>query len=367
MDFDHIQFYVDDAQRCREWFTQVLGFQPLSSTTTESDQIELIHSGQIVCLLCSPLADQPSQSAVTHYLQHHPPGVCDLAFCVKDVKMALQQAEQQGATILQPLTIEQQEQGELRWGKVKGWGTLAHTLVERCGQTTLVPASLIPAPPPFLCKTYDTEGTSASPLGFTQIDHAVLNVSENQLQAAVNWYQRIFGFQTQRYFDIQTHRSGLRSEVLIHPQGQVKFPINEPTSVNSQVQEFLDHNHGAGIQHIALATANIVDTITQLRARGLSLLDIPSSYYPPLRDQFEQHFPHLDWLAIEQQNILVDIEGEPSAGILLQTFSQPIFNQPTFFWEIIERRQQAQGFGQRNFLALFEAIEREQQKRGVLL
>lgn len=252
-------------------------------------------------------------------------------------------------------------------GKSQGVGNLDPHISRALRSDYLLPISLISATPPLLYQTHAPEGTSVTPLGFTQIDHAVLNVSENQLQTAVNWYQTVFGFQTQRYFDIQTHRSGLRSKVLVHPQGRVKFPINEPTSVNSQIQEFLDHNHGSGIQHIALETVNIVDTITQLRARGLSLLDIPPSYYSPLREKFESRFPHLDWLAIEQQNILVDIEGGAESGILLQTFTQPIFKQPTFFWEIIERRQQAQGFGQRNFLALFEAIEREQQKRGVFL
>jgi len=172
--------------------------------------------------------------------------------------------------------------------------------------------------------------------------------------------------ETRRYFDIQTHRSGLRSEVLTHPQGQVKFPINEPTSANSQIQEFLDINRGSGIQHIALGTANIVETVAQLRARGLSLLDIPQSYYQQLRDQFEQQYSHLDWPAIERQNILVDFEGKSGSGILLQTFTQPIFQQPTFFFEMIERQRQAQGFGQRNFLALFQAMEREQLKRSVL-
>ena len=356
MDFDHIHFYVHDAKVCRLWFTQVLGFQYLSSTTTESDQIELVYAGTIYCVFSSPLR---LSSPVAQYLQHHPPGVFDLAFQVTDVRATLEQAEQQGATILQPLVVENHAQGKLCWGKVQGWDTLEHTIVERIGPTPVLPSKQ------FRTDILTVDGMGIGP--FTQIDHAVLNVRKNQLQSAITWYQKIFGFQTDRYFDIQTHRSGLRSEVLTHPQGQVKFPINEPTSANSQIQEFLEINQGSGIQHIALRTPNIVETVANLKLKGLSLLDIPPSYYQQLRDQFEQQYSQLNWSAIERQNILVDFEGKPGSGILLQTFTQTIFERPTFFFEIIERQRQAQGFGQRNFLALFQAMEREQQKRGVLL
>ena len=362
MNFDHIHFFVHDAKQCRHWFTEVLGFQHLGSETTQDDQVELVGAGNIFCVFSSPLT---AESAVAQYLQHRSPGVFDLAFQVRDVQASLKRAEQQGATILQPLTVDRQSQGLLCWGKVKGWGALEHTLVERSGQTTVLPSASMASPGPCQTDRLSTVNSEISP--FLQIDHAVLNVGNNELQLAVSWYQQIFGFQTHRYFDIQTHRSGLRSEVLTHPQGQIKFPINEPTSANSQIQEFLDANQGSGIQHIALGTSNIVDLVTDLKLRGLSMLDIPPSYYQQLRGQFEHHDAHLNWAAIEQQNILVDFEGGPESGILLQTFTHPIFKQPTFFFELIERQHQAQGFGQRNFLALFQAMEREQQKRGVLL
>lgn len=358
MDFDHIRFYVHDAKQCRHWFTNVLGFQYLGNATTVDQQIEVVCSGAIVCIICSPLNED---GPISKYLQQHPPGVVDLAFRVADVKATLTRAVQKGATLLHPLTEERQEQSTLIWGRVSGWGTLEHTLVERKGQTPLLASSFIPFPVQALSKV------KASRSLFKQIDHSVLNVGQDQLQAAVSWYQQVFGFETHRYFDIQTHRSGLRSEVLTHPQGQVKFPINEPTSTNSQIQEFLDFNQGPGIQHIALGTSNILDTISQLQRRGLSLLDIPPSYYQQLRQQFAQTYTHFDWTALERHQILADFEEDAGAGILLQTFTKPIFQQPTFFFEIIERQHQAQGFGQRNFLALFQAIEREQQKRGVLL
>lgn len=360
MDFDHIHFYVHDAKQCRHWFTNVLGFQYLGSGTTADQQVEVVFSGAIICIFSSPL---DRAGLVAQYLQQHPPGIVDLAFRVSDVRSTLTHAVQEGATLLQPLTEERQDNGTLVWGKVRGWGALEHTLMERRGQTSILPTDFIPLP----IQSHRLSNTNDSRSLFKQIDHGVLNVGKDQLQATVSWYQRIFGFETHRYFDIQTHRSGLRSEVLTHPQGQVKFPINEPTSANSQVQEFLDFNQGSGIQHIALGTSNILDTVSQLKRRGLSLLDIPSSYYQQLRHQFEQPHSHLNWSALEQHQILVDFEEDVGTGILLQTFTKPIFQQPTFFFEIIERQRQAQGFGQRNFLALFQAIEREQQKRGALL
>ncbi|WP_299490424.1 4-hydroxyphenylpyruvate dioxygenase [Acaryochloris sp. IP29b_bin.137] len=356
MDFDHIRFYAHDAKQCRRWFTNVLGFQYLGNATTSNQQVEVVFSEAIVCIIVSPL-NQAGPAA--QYLQQHPPGVVDLAFRVSDVEATLTRAVQKGVTLLHPLTEEQQDNGTLVWGRVKGWGTLEHTLVERKGQTSILPSDLIPLSAQALSKV------EMSRRLFKQIDHSVLNVGKDQLQTAVNWYQKVFGFETHRYFDIQTRRSGLRSEVLTHPQGQVKFPINEPTSDNSQIQEFLDFNQGPGIQHIALGTSNILDTVSQLKSQGLSLLDIPPSYYQQLRHQFAQ--AHINWSALEQHQILADFEEDAKAGILLQTFTKPIFQQPTFFFEIIERQRQAQGFGQRNFLALFQAIEREQQKRGVLL
>lgn len=358
MDFDHIRFYAHDAKQYRRWFIDVLGFQYLGSATTSNQQVEVVFSEAIICIIASPLNQA---GPVAQYLQQHPPGVVDLAFRVSDVRATLTRAVQKGATLLHSLTEEQQDNGTLVWGRVKGWGALEHTLVERQGQTSMLPSDCIP----LSAQTLSNAEVSRSL--FKQIDHGVLNVGKDQLQAAVSWYQHVFGFETHRYFDIQTHRSGLRSEVLTHPQGQIKFPINEPTSANSQIQEFLEVNQGSGIQHIALGTSNILETVSQLKRRGLSILDIPSSYYQQLRHQFAQTYAHFNWTALEQHQILADFEEDAGAGILLQTFTKPIFPQPTFFFEIIERQRQAQGFGQRNFLALFQAMEREQQKRGILL
>jgi 4-hydroxyphenylpyruvate dioxygenase len=195
----------------------------------------------------------------------------------------------------------------------------------------------------------------------------VLNVATGDLERALRWYEDVLGFQRQQTFMIQTDQSGLRSQVLVHPISGVQFPINEPTSANSQIQEFLDVNQGSGIQHIALQTPQIVKAIAQLRNLGLSFLPIPPTYYTQLRLSHPKlPLSASEFEEITAQQILVDWQDKSTNALLLQTFTQPIFEQPTFFFELIERRQGAQGFGEGNFRALFEAIEREQLKRGSL-
>jgi 4-hydroxyphenylpyruvate dioxygenase len=201
----------------------------------------------------------------------------------------------------------------------------------------------------------------------------VLNVETGDLEKAVNWYHKILGFQPQQNFDIQTEQSALRSRVMIHPEGGVQFPINESASANSQIQEFLDANRGPGIQHMALQTNNIVQVVTDLRSRGLPFLPVPPTYYSELQ-QRQNYFP-TDWEAIAASQVLADWQEDTPEAMLLQIFTQPIFGEPTFFFEIIERRitvvngkqVQAGGFGAGNFRALFQAIEGEQMKRGSLI
>ncbi|HEY9836158.1 MAG TPA: VOC family protein, partial [Vampirovibrionales bacterium] len=171
------------------------------------------------------------------------------------------------------------------------------------------------------------------------------------------------GFRGQQTFEIQTERSGLHSQVMIYPDSLIQFPINEPTSNTSQVQEFLELNRGPGIQHIALKTTNILGTVAQLRQKGVSFIDVPSTYYATLRQRLGFDEESAEWQEIQRKKILVDWHLDTPHSLLLQTFTQPIFEQPTFFFEVIERREEAAGFGEGNFQALFEAIEREQLKR----
>jgi 4-hydroxyphenylpyruvate dioxygenase len=373
MKLDHIHFYVEDATASRDWFVNHMGFQALASGASRDTLTTVVKSGAVYIVLSSPLT---SASPVAQFLRLHPPGVADIAFVVSDLEGVMERAVAKGAKVLQPVQQQQLAQGSWKWAKIAAWGSLTHTLIERLGNTPLLPVfadSEITTE--FFSPTQQQETTTrglllhrTSDSGlFSGIDHVVLNVATGDLERALSWYEEVLGFQRQQRFMIETENSGLRSQVMVHPKSGVQFPINEPTSANSQIQEFLDVNQGPGIQHIALQTPQIVKAIAQLRHRGLSFLPIPSTYYTQLRTQ-HQGLP-LSTAELEEiaaQQILVDWHNEASQALLLQTFTQPIFQQPTFFFELIERRREAQGFGEGNFRALFEAIEREQLKRGSL-
>jgi 4-hydroxyphenylpyruvate dioxygenase len=194
----------------------------------------------------------------------------------------------------------------------------------------------------------------------------VLNVAAGDLERAVAWYKDTLDFQSQQTFKIQTDRSALHSQVMVSHNSRVQLPINQPASPNSQIQEFLDVNRGPGIQHIALQTPNIVPSVAQFRYSGLSFLPVPPSYYTQILHRQGLPLSIAEVEEIARQQILVDWEDTTPQALLLQTFTQPIFGQPTFFFELIERRVGAAGFGEGNFRALFEAMEREQIKRGSL-
>ncbi|WP_414752804.1 4-hydroxyphenylpyruvate dioxygenase [Anabaena sp. CCY 9910] len=343
MKIDHVHFYVEDAKVWRDWFLKYLGFTAVTSNISSLHTCtEVVKSGDVCFLLSSPLLPT---SPVAEFLRQHPPGVADVAFAVKDVETAIAHAEAHGATILQSIGERRIGNISRKCGKIAAWGGLTHTLIEK-----LSPDSQIIASPNFI----------------TSIDHIVLNVAIGELEAAVVWYEKILDLQPRQAFKIQTDRSALHSQVMVSRDGSVQLPINEPASSNSQIQEFLNFNRGAGIQHIALQTQNIVDAIAQFRNRGLPLLSVPQTYYTQLKQRLEIPLSSTELEAIAQQEILVDWRKDNQNGVLLQIFSQPIFAEPTFFLEFIERRSQAQGFGEGNFRALFEAIESEQMKRGTL-
>ncbi|WAL61699.1 4-hydroxyphenylpyruvate dioxygenase [Thermocoleostomius sinensis] len=346
---DHVHFYVEDAEAWRRWFVQVLGFQWVGRWMRSDTHTEIVESGDISFRLSAPLT---ANSAVANYLQQHPPGVANVAFRVADLNTVLQAAQAIGA-----LVSSVSDSGGQRSVQIRGWGDLLHTVIEATSATAASPNSKAGMVQPF-----------------TTIDHVVLNVGVGELDAALTYYESLFGFQRQQNFAIRTDRSALCSQVLAHPNARIQFPINEPGSPSSQIQEFLDLNQGAGIQHIALQTQNILQTIAQLRNQGLSCLSVPVSYYEQLRQRPGFSLSPEEWQAVMTQEVLVDWPANIPQALLLQTFTQPIFQQPTFFFELIERRlyrdhdryQQTQGFGEGNFQALFEAIEREQMKRGKL-
>jgi 4-hydroxyphenylpyruvate dioxygenase len=366
--FDHIHFYVEDAYYWRDWFVHKLGFQVLADQSTFHTDTIALKQAAIQFRVSSP---RSSSSPVAAYLAHHPPGVGDLAFRVLDLERLLQQAEHLGVQVLQPVQLIQTAESWQKTAQIQGWGDLQHTLIETSNPLELPSLEAAPNAVPSLANS-----------DLISIDHVVLNVEQGDLEHALAWYEDLFGLQRHQNFAIQTEYSALCSQVLRHPKGSVQFPINEPASQSSQIQEFLDWNRGSGIQHIALRTGKIVPLMTRLRQQGLAFLPIPATYYEQLAQRPGLPLSKLEQELIAQQEVLADWPPDNPQALLLQVFTQPIFEQPTFFFELIERRsywlnqlplsqvtqapQVAEGFGEGNFRALFEAIEREQIKRGSL-
>lgn len=370
MDIQHIHFYVDNAGEWREWLIERLGFLPVATARSRDTWTEIVRCGGVWIAVSSA---RTRSSPIATYLNQHPPGVADLSFCVGSVAAVMSQAIAAGATVLQPVAEEDLLTGTLRWGAIAGWQDLRHTLLEWSGQTAVPIWAMLPDLESL--DFWEPGATSPHCAGFfEQIDHAVLNVAAGDLERATAWYEQTLGLRRQQGFTIQTEHSGLCSRVLGHPGGTVQLPINEPASPNSQIQEFLDLNRGAGIQHVALRTRDALAAIANLRQRGVEFLDVPSEYYTQLRQRDGFSLSDGAWRAIAQQQILVDWAADEPNAILLQAFTQPIFSQPTFFLEVIERRaywtdQQQRipdGFGEGNFQALFRAMEQEQRKRGSL-
>ncbi|MBD2105885.1 4-hydroxyphenylpyruvate dioxygenase [Nodosilinea sp. FACHB-13] len=369
MEFNHLSFYVDEVAPWRDWFVHAWGGvwvgPELSPSPGQPAQDKaLVYVGQV------PLLIVAVPSTVTQYLQHHPPGIGDIALRVADLEQTLRRVAAAGGKVIQPIQTDAWGRG--CWGQIQGWGSLSHTLVETWQGEVWVPG-IAPS---------DRQQAACSSSLVTAIDHAVVNVPTGELTQAVAWYTSQLGFQPRQRFAIDTSRSGLRSQVLAHPEGSAQLPINEPTTANSQVQEFLDYNRGGGIQHVALHTEDIVHTVEQLRSGGVSFLPVPQNYYEALEQrpgyQTQGDMPS-EWLsqrkaAIARLQILVDWDPHLPQARLLQTFTQPFLSIPTVFFELIQRQvvrvngdlAKAQGFGERNFQALFEAIEREQMKRGSL-
>ncbi|MDX2100157.1 MAG: 4-hydroxyphenylpyruvate dioxygenase [Leptolyngbyaceae cyanobacterium bins.59] len=373
MKIDHVHFYVEDAVGTRDWFREKLGFQALFGGLNHHTRLEVVCQGDIIFVLSSPLT---AYSPVAQFLAKHPPGVVDVALAVDNLADLVDHATKLAPTLITPLQWDHQAEGNLAWSCLSAWGSLRHTLIERTGETSLLPPTYTPGmrltPNPSALGTQERSLDVSSFL--TRLDHVVLNVEAGQLKAATQWYQEILGFRPGQTFDIQTAWSGLHSQVMEYPGSSVQIPINEPTSPTSQIQEFLNLNGGPGVQHIALQTPDLVKTVNLLRQWGVCLLSVPMTYYTELRKRPGFPLSEEKQQAIAAQQILVDWQPESYPAVLFQTFTQPIFREPTFFFELIERQaialdqqvKQANGFGEGNFRALFEAIEREQRQRGTL-
>jgi 4-hydroxyphenylpyruvate dioxygenase len=338
MKIDCIHFYVVDATRTQDLLIKQMGLRSLGGKVNEHTIEYLIGNDRLLFSIASPLN---STSPVADYLQLHPSGVQNISFRVPDLGEMRKKIDRLGIEILEVSA----DRDKLSWLKIRGWGAIEHTIIQSSPES--IDSNRFALDDPII-----------------GIDHLVLNVAVGELESAARWYQNLFDFQVQQTFDIYTQKSGLTSQALISACGKIRFNINQPSSSNSQIQEFLNTNRGAGIQHIGLETNDIFSTIEQMQQQQLAFLPIDRTYYTQiqLRASMEQKQSLSDdeWQKLERLQILIDWNKSAPEALLMQIFTQPIFESPTFFFEIIERRNQAEGFGQGNFQALFEAIEQYQ-------
>lgn len=342
MEIDCIHFYVVNAKDTRDLLIQQMGLRDLGNRVSEDTIEYLVGNAHLLFSIASPLN---SASPVAKYLQDHPSGVKGISFQVPDLAAMRHRVDRLGLEVLSAST----DRSELPYLKIQGWGSIEHTFIQSLPTSTT--ATIVGGA---------SHRENRQDL-ITGIDHLVLNVATGELDAAALWYQNLFEFQVQQTFDIQTQTSGLTSKALISACGKIRFNINQPSSNNSQIQDFLDRNHGAGIQHIALQTNDIFTTIDRMRQQQLAFLEIDPTYYRQLqiKAQTSQNsaLTATEWHQLQNLQILADWSEASPEAVLLQIFTQPIFESPTFFFEIIERRNRAKGFGRGNFQALFEAIE----------
>ncbi|MFD5825536.1 4-hydroxyphenylpyruvate dioxygenase [Lentzea sp. NPDC060358] len=302
----------------------------------------------------------PGSELLDHH-RRHGDGVVDLALEVGDVDQCIEHARKQGATVLEEPHDVSDEHGTVRMAAIATYGETRHTLVDRSKYTG-------PYLPGYVAKSSSVKRPEGAPKRlFQAVDHCVGNVELGKMDYWVEWYNRVMGFVNMAEFigdDIATDYSALMSKVVSNGNHRVKFPLNEPAVAKkkSQIDEYLEFYEGAGVQHIALATNDIIKTVTSMRDAGVEFLETPDSYYddPELRARIGEVRVPIETL--KEHRILVDRDED---GYLLQIFTKPIGDRPTVFYELIERHGSL-GFGKGNFKALFEAIEREQERRGNL-
>ena len=346
---DHIEFYVDDVDKWAEYHEQRLGLYRRAhgdeSTGLVGRRAVVVGQGRVNFLFAEAQGESEKANEIRAFVAKHGCGVHDVAFRVDDVEQALKNAAASGAEIVRPLD----DQEGFTAGSIKTYGDTIHTFINRAKTRTFAPQYIDAA-----------GGVEADDIHIMMIDHIVANVED--MDKWVRYYDEVFGFEETAHFNIQTGRSSLMSKVVGDTDGYIRLPINEPTSANSQIQEFLNEFKGPGVQHIALLTSNVIRTVNTMRDRGADFLDVPDTYFETLLERVGTIHERLEDL--QAAKVLVDRDRED--GYLLQLFTRPIFDRPTLFYEIIQRHGNSDGFGQGNFQALFEAIEREQELRGSL-
>ncbi len=350
----HIELLVGNAKQAAFYYRQAFGFSQLAYAGPETGVREqasyVMYQGNIRLVLSTPLS--PADPMAEH-LHRHGDGVLDIAFLVDDVDSVFNEAVSRGAKVAMPPYTKTDSFGEVRRAKIRAYGDTLHSFI-----------SIADYKGPFL-PGYKNRLRPTASAGLVRVDHVVGNVEDGRMNDWGTFYNKVLGFHQFMSFDdkdISTEFSALRSQVMAHPNNVIKFPINEPAAGKrkSQIQEYLDSNTGAGVQHIALSTPDIIHTVSILKERGVEFLTIPKAYYETVWDRVGD-VPE-DHKLIQDLNILVDHDEN---GYLLQIFTKPVEDRPTLFYEIIQR-QGSEAFGKGNFKALFEAIEREQAARGNL-
>jgi len=353
---DYIEFYVGNAKQAAHYYMTAFGFKPLAYCGPETGQREtvsyVLQQGKIRLMLTGALGPEHE---VAKHVRLHGDGVKVLALWVDNAEKAFRAAVERGAHPAREPQRLTDEQGEVVTASIHTYGDTWHTFVERTDYDG-----------PFLpgFRAWSTE-MEIQPIGLQYVDHCVGNVELGKMNHWVEFYQNVMGFKLLVTFDdkdISTDYTALMSKVVSNGNGYIKFPINEPAEgkKKSQIEEYLDFYRGPGVQHIAVATEDIIHTVGELRKRGVDFLYVPDTYYETVTERVGKIKEDLE--ALQELNILVDRDEE---GYLLQIFTKPVQDRPTVFYEIIQR-EGAKSFGKGNFKALFEAIEREQELRGTL-
>lgn len=353
---DYIEFYVGNAKQAALFYQHCFGFQLVAYSGPETGSRErasyVLQQNKVRLVLTSSLHQQ---SEVAEHVKKHGDGVKVLALWVDDARQSFEETVKRGAKPAAEPRVVRDEQGEAVVASIGTYGETIHTFVERKNYRGVFLPGFKPVRSSF----------QAKPIGLQYIDHCVGNVELGQMNRWVEFYEKVMGFNLLVTFDdkdISTEYSALMSKVVANGNGYIKFPINEPADgkKKSQIEEYLDFYNGPGVQHIAIATHDIIETVSELRQRGVEFLYVPEVYYEDVMDRVGTINESLEEL--KKLNILIDRDEE---GYLLQIFTKPVQDRPTVFFEIIERNG-AKSFGKGNFKALFESIEREQELRGNL-
>lgn len=353
---DHIEFYVGNAKQAAYYYQHAWGFQLVAYAGPETGVRDrasyVVQQGKIRFVFSTALHPEHE---ITRHVAQHGDGVKVLALWVDDAEKSFYETMSRGAKAhTEPYTVSD-ENGEVKIAAIHTYGDTIHRFVERRNYNG-----------PFLPGFREAKSNFAvTPVGLQVVDHCVGNVELGKMNEWVKFYEDVMGFKMIITFDdkdISTEYSALMSKVVSNGNGYVKFPINEPAEgkKKSQIDEYLEFYHGPGVQHMALLTDNIIDTVTALKERGIDFLTVPTTYYDELQGRVGKIDENIEDL--KKLGILVDRDDE---GYLLQLFTKPVGDRPTVFYEIIQRKG-AKSFGKGNFKALFEAIEREQAMRGNL-